>query len=61
MQINNWRLRDGIILFLWGIIMRNCVVIIGVLIWEQTSIEGLREALRLSKRARAIRKWVMRS
>jgi GT2 family glycosyltransferase len=60
MQINNWRLRDGILLLLWGIIVRNLIVIVGVLVWEKTSIRGLQEALKLSRRARAIRRWVSR-
>ena len=61
LQMNNWRLRDGILLFLWGVILRNMIVVIGVLVWEKTSIEGLREVLQLSKRALAIRRWLASS
>jgi tryptophan-rich sensory protein len=59
--MNNWRLRDGLIFLVWGIIIRNIIVIAGVLVWEKTSIEGLREAWRLSKRAFAIRRWLASS
>ena len=58
LQMNNWRLRDGLVFFVWGIIIRNLIVIFGVLVWEKTSIEGLREAWNLSKRAFAIRRWL---
>jgi GT2 family glycosyltransferase len=58
LQINNWRWRDGLVFFVWGIIIRNVVVIVGVLVWEKTSIEGLRDAWRLAKRAREIRRWL---
>jgi GT2 family glycosyltransferase len=61
LQMNNWRLRDGLIFFVWGIIIRNIIVIVGVLVWEKTSIEGLREARSLSKRAFAIRRWLASS
>lgn len=61
LQMNNWRLRDGLVFFVWGIIIRNVVVIVGVLVWEKTSIEGLRDAWRLAKRAREIRRWISAS
>ncbi len=61
LQMNNWRLRDGLVFFVWGIIIRNMIVIVGVLVWEKTSIVGLREAWRLSKRAFAIRRWLASS
>lgn len=58
MQMNNWVLWDGVLSFLWGIVARNLMVIIGVYIWEKSSIEGLFEAKRLAKRAFCIRKWI---
>lgn len=61
LQMNNWRLREGLVFFIWGIIIRNVIVVAGVLVWEKTSIEGLREAWRLSKRALAIRRWLASS
>jgi GT2 family glycosyltransferase len=58
LQINNWRLRDGLLFFVWGIIIRNLVVLSGVLLWERTSLEGIKEAYRLAPRARRIRRWM---
>jgi len=58
LQMNNWRWSDGLVFFLWGIVIRNLIVLVGVIIWERTSYEGLREAYRLAPRARRIRRWI---
>lgn len=58
LQLNNWRLQDGVLSFFWGIIIRNLMVVVGVYIWEKSSIAGLHEAKRLAKRALEIRRWI---
>ena len=57
LQLNNWRLRDGVLFFLWGIVVRNLMVLFGVLLWERSSLEGIREARLLARRARSIHRW----
>jgi hypothetical protein len=58
LQLNNWRLRDGVLFFLWGIIVRNLMVFFGVLLWERSSLEGIREARLLARRAWSIHRWI---
>jgi GT2 family glycosyltransferase len=58
LQLNNWRLRDGVLFFLWGIIVRNLMVFFGVLLWERSSLEGIKEARMLARRARSIHRWI---
>jgi GT2 family glycosyltransferase len=58
LQINNWSWRDGILSFFLGIIVRNAIVIAGVVFQERASLKGLREAWMLMPRARQIRQWV---
>jgi hypothetical protein len=55
LQINNWKLRDGLLIFLWGLIVRNVIVIAGVVLSERGSIGALIEAYKLRKRAWWIR------
>jgi GT2 family glycosyltransferase len=59
LQANNWRWGDGLVFFLWGIIVRNLMVVFGVLVLERSSIEGLREARALARRARSIHRWII--
>ena len=58
LQVNNWRFRDGLWMLLWGIIVRNIIVIAGVLLQERSSLKGLIEAKKLSSRSRYIRRWI---
>jgi GT2 family glycosyltransferase len=55
LQINNWRLKDGLLMLLWGLIVRNMIVIAGVVLSEQGSLGALTEAFKLRKRAWRIR------
>ena len=54
LQLNNWDLSCGIASLLYGVLLRNIVVIMGVLLRERSSIPGLVEAIRLAPRARSI-------
>jgi GT2 family glycosyltransferase len=54
LQLNNWSLATGVSTFLAGIVWRNIVVILGVLAFERSSLQGLKEAMLLAPRARAI-------
>jgi GT2 family glycosyltransferase len=58
LQINNWSWRDGILSFFVGIVVRNALVMCGVVFQERSSLQGLREAWRLTPRARLIRQWL---
>jgi GT2 family glycosyltransferase len=54
LQLNNWDLSCGIASLLCGVMLRNVMVIAGVLVKEWSSIPGLMEAIRLAPRARSI-------
>ncbi|MEN9844898.1 MAG: hypothetical protein RIS36_45 [Pseudomonadota bacterium] len=54
LQLNNWDLSCGVASLCCGVILRNALVIVGVLLRERSSIPGLLEAIRLAPRARAI-------
>jgi GT2 family glycosyltransferase len=54
LQCNNWDLSCGFASLLWGIIVRNLLVILGVLVKERSSLPGIMEAIRLVPRARTI-------
>ena len=54
LQLNNWDLSCGIASLLCGVMLRNVMVIAGVLLREWSSIPGLMEAIRLAPRARSI-------
>lgn len=54
LQCNNWDLSCGLASLFLGVLFRNVVVILGVLLKEWSSIPGLIEAIRLAPRARAI-------
>jgi GT2 family glycosyltransferase len=54
LQLNNWDLSCGFASLVCGIFLRNVLVIVGVLVREQSSIPGMLEAIRLAPRARAI-------
>jgi GT2 family glycosyltransferase len=58
LQANNWSWRDGIFSFLLGIVVRNALVVAGVVFQERASLKGLREAWTLMPRALLIRKWL---
>jgi hypothetical protein len=58
LQINNWRWSDGILSFFLGVVVRNAVVICGVVFQERASLQGLRDAWKLMPRARHIRLWL---
>lgn len=58
LQLNNWRWSQGIVSFIYGIVVRNLIVIGGVLTFELSSLPGLREAILLTPRAIAIRAWI---
>lgn len=58
LQMNNWRLKDGLWMFLWGILIRNIIVIGAVLIQERSSIVGLHQAKSLFRRSMCIRQWI---
>jgi GT2 family glycosyltransferase len=60
LQINNWRLRDGLLMFIWGLIVRNMIVIAGVVINEHGSLGALTGAYKLRKRAWRIRGYFSR-
>lgn len=58
LQMNNWRLKDGLWMFFWGIIVRNSIVIGAVLLQERRSIVGLQHTKRLFRRSMSIRRWI---
>ena len=58
LQLNNWGWSQGILFFVHGIVIRNLVVVIGVVLSERSSIHALREVCRLAPRARSIRGWI---
>lgn len=58
LQANNWSWSQGVLFFLFGIVIRNSVVLAGVLMSERSSLPALREAWRLMPRARVIRQWI---
>lgn len=60
LQLNNWHWFQGILSFLYGIVLRNLIVIGGVLTLELSSFCGLREAVKLTPRALVIRQWISR-
>jgi GT2 family glycosyltransferase len=51
LQMNNWSWSCGVQALVWGVLVRNILVIAGVLLRERTSLVGLKEALRLLPRA----------
>lgn len=58
LQMNNASWRDGIVFLLWGLVVRNLVVLVGVVCGERSSLGALQEAWALRHRALAIRHWV---
>lgn len=54
LQLNNWDLSCGFASLCNGILLRNLLVVVGVVLRERSSLPGLWEALRLAPRARAI-------
>jgi GT2 family glycosyltransferase len=54
LQFNNWDLSSGVVSLLNGLVLRNLLVVAGVVLREHSSLPGLWEALRLSPRARSI-------
>jgi GT2 family glycosyltransferase len=58
LQMNNWRLSDGLVMLLWGLILRNLVVIVAVVLSERSSLGALKEAFKLKDRAMAIRRVI---
>lgn len=54
LQINNWKFSDGG--FIQGIIFRNLLVILGVIVFERSSFAGLVDLIKLLPRALKIRK-----
>ena len=55
LQINNYLLSYDMRIFVFGILLRNFLVLVGVLIKERTSISGLLQAYSLRKRAKSVR------
>jgi len=51
LQLNNWGMKHGFTSFLHGILFRNIVVILGVLLVERSSIGAFRDLRTLFKRA----------
>lgn len=58
LQMNNWRLKDGLLMFLWGIIVRNIIVVGAVLLQERSSLIGIQHAKCLFRRSMSIRRWI---
>jgi GT2 family glycosyltransferase len=58
MQVHNWRISRGWLSFLNGILVRNIVVVFGVVFRERSSLGALIEFLRLFPRACAIRREI---
>jgi GT2 family glycosyltransferase len=56
MQVHNWRTSRGIWSFVNGILFRNAVVILGVMLRERSSVGALVEVIRLLPRAFMIRR-----
>jgi GT2 family glycosyltransferase len=54
LQLNNWDLSNGLMSLLKGIILRNALVVAGVMLKERASLPGLVEAARLARRARSV-------
>ena len=54
LQFNNWDLSCGFASLCFGIVLRNVLVVAGVLLNERSSIPGLVEAVKLAGRARTI-------
>lgn len=55
LQINNYSFIDDLLAFIPGIIIRNLLVALGVLIRERSSIQGLKEVITLFPRALSVR------
>lgn len=58
LQVNNFAFAMGVVTFFRGIIIRNLIVIAGVLVKERYSLKGLREFLTLFPRALKIRRFL---
>lgn len=58
LQIHNWAWSRGLLFFLVGIVLRNIVVIGGVLTIEHSSLGALQEVKLLLPRALRIRAWI---
>ena len=54
LQLNNWDFSCGLASFFFGIVLRNLMVLAGVVLMEPSSIPGLLEAVQLAPRARSI-------
>lgn len=57
LQCNNWDLSCGIASLCNGVVLRNLIVVAGVVLRERASLPGLVEAARLAPRARSIYRW----
>lgn len=59
LQINNFSLKnDGIIKFICGIVLRNIVVCVGVLLTERSSLKAIKDLWILLPRALKIRSYI---
>ena len=54
LQLNNWDLSCGITSLCTGVLLRNLLVVAGVVVRERTSLPGLWEVIQLAPRARSI-------
>jgi GT2 family glycosyltransferase len=61
LQMNNWSWRDGFLMLFLGILVRNLVVIAGVVCTERSSMGAISDAWALRRRAFEIRRWVASS
>ena len=58
LQVNNWSFSEGFESFVKGILFRNIIVVIGVILREQSSLRGLMDFVALLPRALKMR-WAI--
>lgn len=59
LQLNNFTLAVGLRALIEGVVFRNIVVLVGVLLTERSSLSALREAVRLRHRSHLRRKVIL--
>lgn len=56
LQLNNWSLREGIASLVGGLVLRNLIVLCGIVCVERSSLRAVRDVAILARRALMIRR-----
>lgn len=56
LQFNNWSLREGIASLVMGLLLRNLIVLLGIVCVERSSLRALHDVCTLARRALLIRR-----